>query len=96
MPKSLSDQCFRVKTYLSKERLAFSHLPDADVRMNQFMSLSTWLLFKKKKGLKQGILNWRLQVLATHSSILPWKTPWTEEPGGLWSMGSQRVGHDST
>ena len=32
--------------------------------------------------------------MATHSSIPPWKIPWTEEPGGLWSMGSQRVGHD--
>ena len=31
---------------------------------------------------------------ATHSSILTWRIPWTEEPGGLWSMGSQRVGHD--
>ena len=29
----------------------------------------------------------------THSSILGWETPWTEEPGGLQSMGSQRVGH---
>ena len=31
---------------------------------------------------------------AIHSSILAWRTPWTEEPGGLQSMGSQRVGHD--
>ena len=31
---------------------------------------------------------------ATHSSILVWKIAWTEEPGGLQSMGSQRVGHD--
>ena len=31
---------------------------------------------------------------ATHSSILAWKTPWTEEPGRLQSMGSQRVGQD--
>ena len=30
---------------------------------------------------------------ATHSSILAWKIPWTEEPGGLQSVGSQRVGH---
>ena len=30
----------------------------------------------------------------THSSILAWGTPWTEEPGGLQSMGSQRVRHD--
>ena len=32
--------------------------------------------------------------MASHSSILAWKIPWTEEPGGLQSMGSQRVGHD--
>ena len=32
--------------------------------------------------------------LATHSRILAWKIPWTEEPGGLQSMGSQRIGHD--
>ena len=32
--------------------------------------------------------------MATHSSILAWKTPWTEEPGRLKSMGLQRVGHD--
>ena len=32
--------------------------------------------------------------MATHSSILAWKIPWTEEPGRLQSMESQRVGHD--
>ena len=32
--------------------------------------------------------------MATHTSILAWKIPWTEEPSGLQSMGSQRVGHD--
>ena len=32
--------------------------------------------------------------MSTHSSILAWRTPWTEEPGGLQSTGSQRVGHD--
>ena len=32
--------------------------------------------------------------MATHSSTLAWKIPWTEEPGKLQSMGSQRVGHD--
>ena len=32
--------------------------------------------------------------MATHSSIFAWKIPWTEEPGGLQSMGSQRVGHN--
>ena len=32
--------------------------------------------------------------MTTHSSILAWEILWTEEPGGLQSMGSQRVGHD--
>ena len=32
--------------------------------------------------------------MATHSSILAWRIPWAEEPGGLQSTGSQRVGHD--
>ena len=32
--------------------------------------------------------------MATHSSTLAWKIPWTEEPGGLQSMGAQRVEHD--
>ena len=32
--------------------------------------------------------------MATHSSTLAWKIPWTEEPGGLESMGLQRVGHN--
>ena len=32
--------------------------------------------------------------MSIHSSILAWRIPWTEEPGGLQSMGLQRVGHD--
>ena len=36
------------------------------------------------------------EEMATHSSILAWKIPWTEEPGGLQSMELQRVGHDLT
>ena len=34
------------------------------------------------------------EEMATHSSILAWEIPWTEEPGGLWSMRTQRLGHD--
>ena len=34
------------------------------------------------------------KAVAPHSSTLAWKIPWTEEPGGLQSMGSLRVGHD--
>ena len=44
-----------------------------------------------------GLLGWEDPLekgLATHSSILTWEITWTEEPGTLQSMGSQRVGHD--
>ena len=34
------------------------------------------------------------EKMATHSNVLAWETPWTEEPGVLQSMGSQRVGHN--
>ena len=34
------------------------------------------------------------EEMAVHSSIFAWGIPWTEEPGGLQSVGSQRVGHD--
>ena len=34
------------------------------------------------------------EEMATHSSVLAWEIPWTEEPGGLQSMGSQRIRHD--
>ena len=35
------------------------------------------------------------EEMATHSSVLAWRIPWTEEPGGLQSLGvSQRIGHD--
>ena len=34
------------------------------------------------------------EEMATHSSILAWRIPWTEEPGGLQSMGLQRAGRD--
>ena len=47
----------------------------------------TWVQSLGRKGpLKKG--------MATHSSILSWRIPWTDEPGGLQSIGLQRVGHD--
>ena len=42
-------------------------------------------------------LGWEVPLeesMATHSGILAWRIPWTEEPGGQQSMGSQRVGHN--
>ena len=47
----------------------------------------TWVLFLGwEDPLREG--------MAMHSSILAWRIPWTEEPGGLQSIGSQRVRHD--
>ena len=47
----------------------------------------TWVLSLGWEGaLEEG--------MAMHSGILAWKIPWTEEPGRLQSMGSQKVGHD--
>ena len=50
-------------------------------------TLETWVQFL---GEEDALEN----EMATYSSILAWKIPWTEDPGGLQSMGSQRVGHD--
>ena len=44
------------------------------------------LILGQKDPLEEG--------MATHSSTLAWRIPWTEEPGGLGSIGLQRVGHD--
>ena len=47
----------------------------------------TWVQFLGQEDpLEEG--------MATHSSILAWRTPWTEEAGALQTMGLQRVGHD--
>ena len=45
-------------------------------------------------GLIPGTGNPLEEGMATHSSVLSWRIPWAEEPGGLQSIGSQRVGHD--
>ena len=41
-----------------------------------------------------GSIPWIEEGMATYSSIHAWRIPWTEEPDGLQSIGSQRVGHD--
>ena len=54
-------------------------------------------VMQKAQETRAQFLGWEDSLekeMATHSSILAWKIPWTEEPGGLQSMGSQRVGHN--
>ena len=51
--------------------------------------------FSKVRTLNKGFLaGFCGEGNGTHSSTLAWKIPWMEEPGGLQSMGSPRVGHD--
>ena len=52
--------------------------------------LTTWETWVQSLGWEDPLE----KEMATQSSILAWKIPWTEEPGRLQSMGSQRVGHD--
>ena len=59
----------------------------AQMVKNPSAMLETWVLY----------LGWEVSLekgMATHSSILAWRSPWTEEPGGLQSMGLQKVGHN--
>ena len=61
------------------------------------MPLSCFSLFQFNFQTHLGTLGWEDPLekgMATHSSILAWRTPWTEKPGGLQSNGLQRVGHD--
>ena len=48
----------------------------------------------REAGTVPGLVRSPEEGMETHSSILAWRIPWTEEPGGLQSMGLQRDGHD--
>ena len=59
--------------------------------------VARWRIFLPTQETWVWSLGWEdplEEEIATNSSILAWKIPWTEEPGGLQSMGSWRVGHD--
>ena len=59
--------------------------PQNYLNKHQTLKNSTYFLNKKKVLEKE---------MATHSSVLAWRIPWTEEPGRLQSIGLQRVNHD--
>ena len=67
----------------------FRGFPDGSVIKNPLAQQETW---------RHGItLSWKdplEEKMATHSSDLAWQIPWTEEPGGLQSMGLKKSGHD--
>ena len=60
------------------------------------MNPKTWVIFLSKNvcHILLKVVNDREEEMVTHSSILAWRIPWTEEPGGLLSIASHRVGHD--
>ena len=87
--------------------LIFSHLPlyfrgpqplysvliSCHTTRSAISKLTTVHGLNPKLKLKPYVTN-KEKAMATHSGILAWEIPWTEGPGGLWSMGSQRVRHD--
>ena len=65
-----------------------------DITVSECQSVMGW--GKREVQTEVRSLGWEDPLeegMATHSSILTWRIPWTEEPGGLQSMGSQRVGY---
>ena len=76
------------------------HLPTHQLFTEQLLEARASLVAQMVKNLCTMQETWILSLgwedhlekrMATHSSILAWRTPWTEEPGGLQSMGLQRV-----
>ena len=83
LPKHLSI-LGELSTVKTSEQWGF---PDGSVLKNPPVKQETWV---RSLGWEDPLE----EEIATHSSILAWKTPWTEEPGGLQSLGSQRVAHE--
>ena len=87
---------------LGKEYITAIYCHPAYVTSMQSTSceMPAWMNHKLESRLLGEIWRWyypngrKEKAMAPHSSTLAWKIPWTEEPGRLQSMGSQRVGHD--
>ena len=70
--------------------IPFPHFSDSLVAQMVKLLPSVWETWVQSLGWEDPLE----KEMATHSSTLAWKIPWTEEPGRLQSMRSQRVGHD--
>ena len=75
------------KIYYKAALIKTAGFPGGEVVKNPAAKEETWVQ-------SPGLWDPLEEEMATHSSIRAWKIPWTEEPGGLQSMGSQRVGRD--
>ena len=72
-------------TLYSREKMSVTHVAQRLKRLPAMQE--TWVRSLGQEDLLE-------KKMTTHSSILAWRIPWTEEPGGIQSMGSQKVGHD--
>ena len=100
----MSDNSFYVEAWWELICLFISNfLKYKYFKIIEVIGTSQWLSCKESicnagdsgdVGLTLGLGRSLEEEMTTHSSILAWRTPWTEEPGGLQSMGSQRVGYN--
>ena len=93
--------CSSVATSCKGDQITQAHSPNGDKKKiwTNFASLVAQRLKRLPPMWETWVrsLGWEDPLekeMATHSSILAWRIPWTEEPGRLQSTGSQRVGHD--
>ena len=94
---SLSCFIFMKKLFSSSSLYAKSVVPSAYLRLLIFLlAILTPACASSSPAFCMMYSEYLEKEMATHSSILAWKIPWTEELGRAWSMGSQRVGHDWT
>ena len=93
--KRLSMYTGKVSQPLAPSPLSFLHHNAPYVHANKTSTcVSSLRLHLLHRAALWPLLLPREKEMATHSSILAWKIPWTEDPGRLQTMGSQRVGHD--
>ena len=86
---------YKLQENFNKNKLL--HLPKSKNQMQCWASLQTVKRLSTMQETRVRALGWADPLekeMTIHSSTIAWKIPWTEEPGRLQSMGSQRVGHD--
>ena len=89
-----------VVAYFGEKKVKFSHKLDISQNLKFYLSVLIKTVVKESTccaGDGDSVLGWEDPLekeISTHSSILAWRIPRTEESGRLQSVGSQRVGHD--
>ena len=79
-------------TQLSNFTFTFKHCVNGFILLWKLFSMMKMRICRNWNA--EGMRNWREKEMASHYRILVWRIPGTEDPGGLPSLGSHRVGHD--